>query len=83
MKMPSYLEHQAEAYRHLEELKIYPKKARVCTPDWSFITVIASMPQKEITMKIKPEVTLRQQLAVQADRFLEIIDKSLNPVTHS
>ncbi len=32
-------------------------------------------------MKIKPEVILGQQLAVQADRFLEIIDKSSNPVT--
>ncbi len=32
-------------------------------------------------MKIKPEVILGQQLAVQADRFLEIIDKSLKPVT--
>ncbi len=32
-------------------------------------------------MKIKPEDILRQQLAVQANRFLEIIDKSLNPVT--
>ncbi len=34
-------------------------------------------------MKIKPEVILRQQLAVQADGFLEIIDESLNPVTGS
>jgi hypothetical protein len=39
------------------------------------------MPQKGITMKIKPEVNLGQQLAIQADGFLEIIDKSLNPVT--
>jgi hypothetical protein len=34
-------------------------------------------------MKSKPEVILRQQLAIQADGFLEIIDKSLNPVTGS
>ncbi len=32
-------------------------------------------------MKNNLEVILRQQLAIQADRFLEIIDKSLNPVT--
>ncbi len=82
MKMPSYLEHQAEVYRRLEELKIDPKKVRVCTPGW-ILTVIASIPQKEITMKIKPKFTLRQQLAVRADRFLEIIDESLNPVTGS
>jgi hypothetical protein len=42
---------------------------------------MANMPQKGITMKIKPDAILRQQLAVQADGFLEIIDKSLNPVT--
>jgi hypothetical protein len=34
-------------------------------------------------MKIKPEVIFGQQLAIQADGFLEIIDKSLNPVTGS
>jgi len=41
------------------------------------------MPQKEITIKIKPEVILGQQLATQADEFLEIIDNSLKlkPVT--
>jgi hypothetical protein len=38
------------------------------------------MPEKRITMKIKLEVILRQQLAAGADVFLEIIDKSLNPV---
>jgi hypothetical protein len=38
------------------------------------------MPEKGITMKIKPEVILGQQLAAQADGFLEIIDNSLNPV---
>ncbi len=31
-------------------------------------------------MKIKPQVILGQKLAVQADKFLEIIDKSLKPV---
>jgi hypothetical protein len=34
-------------------------------------------------MKIKLEVILGQKLAIQADRFLEIIEKSLNPVTGS
>jgi hypothetical protein len=34
-------------------------------------------------MKIKPEVILEQQLAIQADGFLEIIDKSMNPLTSS
>jgi hypothetical protein len=79
MKMSSYLENQAEAYGCLEELQIDSKKVRVCTPGWSF-TVIASMPAKGTNMKIKLEVILRQQLATQADRFLEIIDESLNPV---
>jgi hypothetical protein len=79
MKMPSYIENQAEVYRCLEELKVDLKKARACTPGWSF-TVIASMPAKGITMKIKLEVILGQQLAARADGFLEIIDKSLNPV---
>jgi hypothetical protein len=55
MKMPSYLENQAEAYGCLEELEIDSKKARACILGWSF-TVIASMPAKGITMKIKPEV---------------------------
>ncbi len=79
MKMLSYLENQAEAYRHLEELEFDLKKARACTPGWS-ITVEAVNPHTGITMKIKPEVIIGQQLAVQADRFLEITDKSLNPV---
>jgi hypothetical protein len=79
MKIPSYLENQAEAYRCLEELEIDSNKARVRTLGWSF-TVIASMTETEIAMKIKPEVILGQQLATQADGFLEIIDKSLNPV---
>jgi hypothetical protein len=77
MKISSYLENQAEAFRLLEELDFDPKKARACTPGWS-ITVKAVMPHTGITMKIKPEVILGQQLAIQADRFLEIIDKSLN-----
>jgi hypothetical protein len=34
-------------------------------------------------MKMKPEVIVGQQLAVQADRLLKIIDKSQNPVTGS
>jgi hypothetical protein len=61
--MLSYLENQAEAYGGQEELEIDPKKVRVYTRGWSF-TVIASMPQKGITMKTKPEVILGQQLAV-------------------
>jgi hypothetical protein len=39
------------------------------------------MPQKGINIKIKPEVILGQQLAIRADKFLEIIDESLKPVT--
>ncbi len=79
MKMPSYLESRAEAYGCLEELKVDPTTVRACTPDWS-ITVEAVMPSTGITMKIKPEVVIRWQLAVQADKFLGIIDKLLNPV---
>jgi hypothetical protein len=41
------------------------------------------MPHTGITMKMKPEVILGQQLAVQADRFLKILDKSCYPVTGS
>jgi hypothetical protein len=41
------------------------------------------MPHTGITMKMKREVILGRQLAIQADMFLEIIDKSLNPVTGS
>ncbi len=76
MKMPSYLESRAKAYGCLEELQIDPRAAKAYTPGWN-ITVIASMPQKGITVKIKPEVILGQQLATQADEFLEIIDDSL------
>ena len=80
MKMLSYLKSRAEAYGCLEELEVDPKTTRACTPGWS-ITVKAVMPHTGITMKIKPEVILGQQLAVEADRFLEIINESLNPVT--
>jgi hypothetical protein len=55
---------------------------RVCTPGWD-ITVIAKMPKKGITMKIKAGVILGQQLATHADRFLETIDKSCYPVSGS
>jgi hypothetical protein len=43
--------------------------ARACTPGWDTF-VIARMPQKGITMKMKAGVILGQQLAIQADRFL-------------
>jgi hypothetical protein len=82
MKMPSYLESRAESYGHLEEIKIDPRATRACTPGRN-ITVIASMPQKGIIMKIKPEVSLGQQLAIPADGFLEILDESCYPVTGS
>jgi hypothetical protein len=82
MKMPSYLENQAEAHGHLVELEVDPRANRACTLGCN-ITAVASMPQEGITMKIKLEVILKQQLAVQADRTLEIIVKSLNPVTGS
>ncbi len=80
--MPSYLESRAEAYGRLEELEIDPKTVRACTPGWNF-TVIASMPQKGINIKKKPQVSLGQQLAIQADGFLEILDESCYPVTGS
>jgi hypothetical protein len=80
MKMPTYLESRAKAYGRLEELEVDPKTARACNPGWS-ITVEAVMPHTGITMKMKPEVIIGQQLAIQADRLLGIIDKSLDPVT--
>jgi hypothetical protein len=80
MKMSSYLESRAEAYGHLKEFGVDPKTARACIPGWS-ITVEAVMPHTGIIMEMKPEVILGQQLAIQTDMFLEIIDKSLNPVT--
>jgi hypothetical protein len=63
MKMPSYLENRAEGHGCLVELEVDPRVARAYIPGWN-ITIIASMPQKGITMKIKPEVILKQQLAV-------------------
>jgi hypothetical protein len=63
-----------------KELEIDPKTVRACTPGWN-ITVEAVMQHTEIAMKMKPEVIIGQQLAVQAEKFLEIIDKSLNSVT--
>jgi hypothetical protein len=66
---------KSKANGHIEELQFDPRATRACTPGWD-VTVIASMPQKGITMNIKPEVILGQQLALQADKFLEIIDNS-------
>jgi hypothetical protein len=80
MKMLSYLESRAKAYGRLEELKVVPETARACTPGWS-ITVEAVMQSTGIAMKMKPEVVIGRQLAVQADMFLGMIDKSLDPVT--
>jgi hypothetical protein len=80
MKTPSYLKSRAKAYGLLEELKVVPETARACTPGWS-ITVEAVMPSTGITMKMKLEVVIRRQLAIQADMFLELIDKSLDPMT--
>jgi hypothetical protein len=80
MKMPSFLESRAEAYGHLEELEVVPKTARACILGWN-ITVEAVMPHTGIAMKMEPEVVLGQQLAIQADMFLGIIDKSLDQVT--
>jgi hypothetical protein len=75
MKMPTYIEDRAAAYGCLEELKIDTRTARACTLGWDII-VIAWMPQKGITMKMKAGVILGQQLAIQADRFLETLDES-------
>jgi hypothetical protein len=80
MKMPSYLESRAKAYGHLEELEVDPLTMMACTPGWS-TTVEAVIPSAGITMKMKLEVVIGCQLAVQAVRFLGIIDKSLDPVT--
>jgi hypothetical protein len=80
IKMPSYLESRAKVYGCLEELEIDPRTARACTPGWD-ITVEVRMPQTGITMKMKPEVILGQQLAIHTDRFLEILDESCYPVT--
>ncbi len=80
MRMPSYLESRAEAYGRLEELEVVHETSRACTPGWS-ITVEAVIPSTGITMEMKPEVLIGWQLAVQADMFLGIIDKYLDPVT--
>jgi hypothetical protein len=80
IKMPSYLESRAEAYGCLEELEIDSRTARACTLGWD-ITDEARMAQTGITMKMKLEVILGQLLAVQADRFLEILDNSCYPIT--
>ncbi len=63
MKMLSYLENRANAYGCLEELEIDPRAMRACTPGWR-ITVIASVLQRGISLKIKLEVILGQQLAI-------------------
>jgi hypothetical protein len=57
MKMPSYFENRAAAYGCLEELEIDPMTVRACTPVWD-TSVIARMPQKGITMKMKAGVIL-------------------------
>jgi hypothetical protein len=80
MKMPTYIEDRAAAQSCLDELKIDQRTARACTPGWD-VTVIARMPQKRITIKMKVGVIFGQQLAVQADRFLETLDESFYPVT--
>jgi hypothetical protein len=80
MKMPSYLKSRAEVIGCLEELEVVPETTRACTLGWS-ITVEAVLPSAGITMMMKLEVVIRWQLAVQADMFLGIIDKSLDPMT--
>jgi hypothetical protein len=80
LKMLSYLKNWTAAYGHLVELNVDLMAARVYTLAWD-ITVIAKMPQKGITMKMKAGVNLGRQVDVQADRFLETIDKSCYPVT--
>ncbi len=80
--MPSYIHDRAMAYGCLNELKIDHMTVRACTPGWD-ITVTARMPQKGITMKMNVGVILGQQLAIQADRFLETIDESCNHGTGS
>ncbi len=73
--MPSYLKNKAAAYGCIEELKFDQVAPRVCTPGRD-IAVIVKMPQMGITMKMKAGVILGQQLAVKADRFLEIHDET-------
>ncbi len=80
MKLPSYIQDRAAAYDCLEEFVVDPMTKRACTPGWD-ITVTVRMSQKGITMKMKAGVILGQQLAIEAERSLETIDESLNPVT--
>ncbi len=80
--MPTYIKNRAEVYGCLEELVVDFRTTMACTPGGD-ITVIARMFQKGITMKMKAEVILGQQLAIQADRSLETIDESLDLVTGS
>ncbi len=80
MKMPSHPESRAKAYGRLEKQEVVPETVRPCNLGWS-ITVEAVMPSAGITMKIKPEVVIKRQLAIQADMLLGIIDKSLDPNT--
>jgi hypothetical protein len=82
MKMPSYLENWTATYGHLIEFNFDPMAMRVCILGWD-ITVIAKMPRKGITLKMKAGVILGQQLAGQENRFLETIDKSCYPVNSS
>jgi hypothetical protein len=82
MKILSYIQDRAVAYGCLEELIVNPMTPWASTLGWD-ITVIARMPQKGITMKMEAGVILGQQLAVQADRFLETIDESCYSVTSS
>jgi hypothetical protein len=76
MKMLSYLKSKAKAYGRLEELEVIPETARACTLGWS-ITVEVVLPSAGITMMMKPKVVIGRQLAIQADMFLGIMDKSL------
>ncbi len=80
MKVPFYLESREMVNGRLEEVEIDPRTARACTLRWD-ITIEARLPHTGITMAMKPEVILGQQLAIQADRFLKILEKSCYLVT--
>jgi hypothetical protein len=82
MKMLSYIQNRALVYGCPEELQIDPRTLRACSMGWD-IYVYAWMPQKGITMRMRAGVILGQQLAVQADSFLETIDESMSTVTGS
>jgi hypothetical protein len=75
MRIPFYIQDRAAVYGCLEELQIDPRTTRACTPELD-INVYAWMPQKGITLKLKEGVILGQQLAIQADRLQEILEKS-------